>query len=561
MNQETGLTPLGKIISGVLIAGLLVVGVVVFNKKSTEAGGGTGPLPVNSDNPASMLPSGLEETQSAVPTLSPAGPYRMKDGILDVDISEYPGYAGLIVANGGLQPSENSLFYKNHGFKVRIQMSEEESWDKLNSGKVGASVTTTDVLAVLGRQFQVAVPLLIAFSRGADGIVVRSDVKRLNNLQGKVVASIQFTEADFFIRFLAQEAGIGIQALPSLGTPPDAQKINLVYAKDGETSGAAFLEELGGAGRLAGCVTWAPTTSETVDKSAGKARLLTTNRNLLIISDILVLNKSFATENPKIVSGLVEGWLEGNRLVRENSSSQIAVISQAFKWSADQTRTELEKVHLANLPENEAYFSGAIDAAGSFGSIYQSAVLAYGPELIADAPPFERFLDLSHIQGLRSTGKFAEQKISLAPIKSSGGGALENDPLLTKDIRFFFDPNSATLIQDTAAKDGQSNFKSMEDVARLARVSPGSVLLLVGHVDDARRQEFEAQGPKFYQEMRLKAIQLSKDRANAVKAPLAEKFKIDPSRLQTDGKGWDRPVSKSTPELNRRVEVQWFTVE
>ena len=46
-----------------------------------------------------------------------------------------------------------------------------------------------------------------------------------------------------------------------------------------------------------------------------------------------------------------------------------------------------------------------------------------------------------------------------------------------------------------------------------------------------------------------------------VKAVLADKFKIDANRLQSDGKGWDRPVSRTTPDLNRRVEVQWFTVE
>ena len=39
-----------------------------------------------------------------------------------------------------------------------------------------------------------------------------------------------------------------------------------------------------------------------------------------------------------------------------------------------------------------AFFSGAIDAAGSFGGIYQSAVLAYGSDLIKDPPdPSRRF--------------------------------------------------------------------------------------------------------------------------------------------------------------------------
>ena len=76
---------------------------------------------------------------------------------------------------------------------------------------MAASATTVDVLAVYGRQFQVVVPVQIGFSRGADGIVVRKDIKRINDLKGKILAASQFTEADFFIRYLAQEAGLGVQ--------------------------------------------------------------------------------------------------------------------------------------------------------------------------------------------------------------------------------------------------------------------------------------------------------------------------------------------------------------
>ena len=87
-------------------------------------------------------------------------------------------------------------------------MSEEESWPALNSGKIAASATTADVLAIYGKQFQVTVPAQIGYSRGADGVVVRSDIKRINALKGKILATSQFTEADFFIRYLAQEAGL-----------------------------------------------------------------------------------------------------------------------------------------------------------------------------------------------------------------------------------------------------------------------------------------------------------------------------------------------------------------
>ena len=69
--------------------------------------------------------------------------------------------------------------------------------------------------------FRSSCPAQIGFSRGADGVVVRSDIKRINGLKGKVLATAQFTEADFFIRYLAQEAGLGINMLPDLKARPN----------------------------------------------------------------------------------------------------------------------------------------------------------------------------------------------------------------------------------------------------------------------------------------------------------------------------------------------------
>ena len=191
---------------------------------------------------------------------------QIKDNIVPIEISEYAGYAGLIAANGGLEPTENSVFFKNHGFKVRLTVSEGENWSALNEGKIAASVTTADVLAVYGRQLHAVVPAQIGFSRGADGLVVRSDIKRINALKGKVIATAQFTEVDFFIRYLAQEAGLAVNALGSLDSPPNPDRVNLVYTEDGFAAGDLFAAELkSGKNRLAGCVTWEPKVSEVVD--------------------------------------------------------------------------------------------------------------------------------------------------------------------------------------------------------------------------------------------------------------------------------------------------------
>ncbi len=549
-DQPPRFTFLGKLLSLALIGGLIYAGTLVLNGKKVSLP----TLPGAREEPGAEVST----VQVEVPTLAPAAAYQLPaDSTVAIEISEYAGYAGLIAANGGLQPSPGSLLSKYCGCKVRLTISEEESWSALNSGKLAASVTTTDVLAVYGRQFKVKVPAQIGFSRGADGLVVRTAIKRVNDLKGKIIVAAQFTETDFFIRYLAQEAGLGITTLSSTDATPSPDRLNLVYTEDGFSSGDLFLKDLKGTGEhLAGAMTWEPKTSEVLSQSGGKARLLTSNRNLLIIADILVVNQGFAEANPKIVEGLVRGLLEGNRLVRDTPESQIAVIAQAFKWTPDQTRAELQKVHLANLPENLAFFNGSIDAAGSFGGIYQSAIYAYGSDLIKDPADPTRFTDLTALTALDKAGLFKDQKIAIAPIRSGGAGSVENDPLLSKDIRFLFQPNSASL--DLTSTD---NLKNLEAIKQLLTVSPGSTILLRGHVDNSLVEEFRKKGGEaFVRQMALKAVELSRDRAAEIQRLLVQKYAVDGKRIEIVGRGWDEPAGPD-PDQNRRVEVQWFTLE
>ena len=549
MTDQPRFTALGKLISIVLVAGLITLGFYMIRRGGTDS-------PASTTTESGEAPE-VAEVKVEVPKLAPPAPFQLRDNIVPIEISEYAGYAGLIAANGGLEPTENSLFFKNHGFKVRLTVKEDEDWSVLNEGKLGASVTTVDVLAAYGKQLHVVVPAQIGFSRGADGVVVRSDIKRINQLKGKTIATAQFTEVDFFIRYLAQEAGLTINALGSLDAQPHPERLNIVYTTEGFAAGDLFLNDLkSGKNRLAGAVTWEPKVSEVVEGSGGQAHVLTTNRNLLIIGDVLIVHRGLAQENPKIVEGLVQGLLEGNRMVRDKPDQYLDVVGRAFKWSREDTKSELANVHLANLPENLAFFSGSIDSAGSFGGIYQSAVLAYGSDLVRDPPDASRFTDLTALQTLEKSGIFKDQKVAIAPIRTGATASVESDPLLSKDIRFLFEPNAATLDQAN-----QDNTKNLEAIKRLLQVSPGSTLLLRGHVDNARVEDFRRQGGEAYvRTQALRAMELSKNRAGEIKKLLVERYNIDAKRIDIVGRGWEEPSGPNS-DLNRRVEVQWFTVE
>ena len=498
----------------------------------------------------------LVEAKMASPKLKAAAAYEPKNNTLDLELSEYAGYSGLIVANGGLAPNENSYFFKTYGFKVNITISEEDSWSGLNSGRIGATATTADVLPLYGAQLQAVVPALIGFSRGADGIVVKSAIQKINDLKGKTLSVGQFNESDFFIRYLAQQAGLAVNLRPDFATPADPAKVNLIICADSFGAGDLFLRDLkANRNRLDGCVTWDPKTTAVVEGSNGKAKMLISNKNLLIVADILLLNKGFAEQHADMVKGLVDGLLEGNRLVRASPNDYLLTIGKAFKWDADKTRGELRKVHFANLPENQEFFSGEIDAAGSYNYIYESSATAYGSQFARGTFNGEKFIAPAALKQIAAAGRFKEQKADIRPIRSNDAAPVET-PLLARDVRFLFQPNSNKLDMDNP-----KNTSDLEFIAKMMKVSPGSTILLRGHVDNGMVKEFERRGgQEFVQKMALKAVQLSKERALEIKGHLAQQFNVDESRIDFVGCGWREPLGTDMDQ-NRRVEVQWFTVE
>lgn len=556
----------GTLVTLLLVAALLALGAWLLLRRTpaplaAKAPGAAPAGPAAPGGPgAAKAPEGKAplpvEPVTGRPPLAAAAPYLVKDGVVEVDISEYAGYGGLIVANGGLEPSPDSFFARNYGFKVKLSVGEGETWSQLNNGRFAASATTTDALAVQGRDFQVVVPVQLGWSRGADMLVVDAGLATVNKLAGKVVAASQFNEAEFFLRYLAREAGLKVRVLRDLDGRPEPGEVGLVFYEDANAGCTAYQHELAGAHRLSGCVGWAPRTDEVIEASAGRAKALVTNKNLLVIADILAVNKGFAEQNPRLVKGLVHGILEGNRRLRDDPRANLAVVARAFKWSEADTAAELAKVHLANLPENRAFFGGTIDAAGSYGGIFQSSVLAYG-DLIRNPSDPARFLDLSHLEALAKEGLFAGQVVAIAPIRSGAPASLEGDPLLSKDIRFFFEPNSARLDVKEA-----KNQEYLDTVQQYLQVSPGSVVVLRGHVDDAKVPDFRRQGgEELVRAMALKAMELSRQRALGVREALLRRHpRLDAKRVEAVGRGWEEPVGKDG-NLNRRVEVQWFTLE
>jgi NitT/TauT family transport system substrate-binding protein len=131
----------GNIITFVLLLGIVALGLWLWlgrgkGADAPKAAGSTAAQPGKTTGiakPEGDVPEPIEPV-TGTPTLEAVNTYVPKDNVLRIDISEYAGYGGLIVANGGLDPNPDSFFAKQYGFQVQITMSESETWGPLNNG-------------------------------------------------------------------------------------------------------------------------------------------------------------------------------------------------------------------------------------------------------------------------------------------------------------------------------------------------------------------------------------------------------------------------------------------
>src|SRR5687767_2958312 len=102
------MTARGKIVFTIIVIVVAFIGISRWGSKSKPGQDADGKPQAEQAAPGQTGPElKLAETQTEVPRLDAAGTYTPKDNIVDIELSEYAGYAGLIVANGGLEPNDN----------------------------------------------------------------------------------------------------------------------------------------------------------------------------------------------------------------------------------------------------------------------------------------------------------------------------------------------------------------------------------------------------------------------------------------------------------------------
>ena len=504
--------------------------------------------------------------RSGIPAVSGVSDYskESKEGKLVVKfpINVWPGWAPIIVANGGLEPSDQSVFCKKYGFYVRLDIVDDpvKARDLFASGKSHVLWGTLDMIALFAPELvkdSRTIPVVcqqVDWSAGGDGVVARGEIRNINDFRSaggrhKKVILAQNSPSHYLIMSLLIDAGIdpGDLEFKWADAAPSAAKI---FVSD--PSYDAF-------------VGWSPDIYNITDRDKSTRLVVTTGTANHLIADVWAVRNDFFHDNPQIVSGLVQGIFEGMDMVRKDPKAAASALAKAFQLKEADCTSMVGKdggitegdAHLTNYRENAKFFLDPYNPA-NFEVVWNSASTIYKSlGTISSTVPSSKVKAHTVLAAMSETYRDVRdlsqptfRPNALANMSAEAGAG----QVLTKAVMIAFEPNKAVLDPQYDA----TIPATLEEIGKLAGRFGNAYIIIEGNTDASRKGVVPTDLVR----------QLSYDRADAVRRAIMEKYKFDPNKFKVVGNGWDNPLPGCTDpsnqehnKKNRRVEVKVFPLE
>ena len=268
---------------------------------------------------------------SAIPPVSGVSDYdkTMKDGKLVVQfpINIWPGWAPIIVANNGLEPNDESMFFKKYGFYVKLchrgrsgqgarPVRQRPQPRPLGHARHDGAVRAGAGQGLAHRAGHLPADRLVG---GGDGIVARGDIRNINDFRMKdgkrrKVVLAQNSPSHYLIMSLLIDAGI------------DPGEVDFKWAADAPAAAKIFVQDPS----FDAFVGWSPDIYTVTDKVPGTRLVVTTGSANHLIADVWAVRNDFYRDHPDIVANLVRGIFEGMDMVRKDVAGAAQTLSKAY---------------------------------------------------------------------------------------------------------------------------------------------------------------------------------------------------------------------------------------
>jgi len=276
----------------------------------------TSPAPSASGGPTATTAAARPSTASSAPPTI-AGP--TPTGARANTTPTASGAAGLTVAYDAYAPyfpvriAETQGYYKARNLNVKqVAFGLNGDYDEaqrraaLKSGEFDVLLTTLDAVALFPDNDTGKVVAIVDESAGADKIVARPEIGRLNDLKGKTIAYSAGSVAEFYLYASLNLVGL------------KASDVQLKPVENVEAAVDLFKNK-----QVDAVVGWEPTIQGAID-SGGKVLLGSDNYRAIL--DVMVVSTKALREKPAAVQGFIDAWFEATKLTTDDPQAAGAAV-------------------------------------------------------------------------------------------------------------------------------------------------------------------------------------------------------------------------------------------
>ncbi len=430
-----------------------------------------------------------------------------KKDVLNISLDQWIGWRSILMANGGLETKEGSIFDKL-GLQLNIKNIDDNDikLNALMSKHIDAMGSTIQRYTFeLPKLQRAKIPVKMIFitnvSSGGDGIIANKSIKRVEDLAGKRVALARFTEAQALLEW--------VMTLSSL-TPQQKEGIRgkIVFTEDAGKAGEIFFAKHADA-----AATWQPFLSQAASSPDAHVLMDTQAMNNFII-DGIIFREDYIKANRSAIEKFMLGTLEATDALLatppRDPDLEYSYLSKSFPMAANMKKSEIEEMFpdaaLSDYGDNMRYLKNEGLAEQVFmvsSTIWKSLGEAADPKLASIAFDSSILRGIDHPLTKKTRPRFT---VTAAQRKD----ARDKAPLISKQWVIRFAEGSANILSE--------GLEQLAEFAVVAQMAEKTVIQIEGNAVSGESQD------------------LSEKRAEVVASYLKDK-EIEPSRLLVIRKG------------------------
>ncbi len=301
-----------------------------------------------------------------------AAPAHSQSTKVAIGISGWTGFAPLTLAK------EVGLFEKN-GLDVTLKkVPQKDRHLALASGDIQCAATTVETWVVWNAAGVASRQLFqLDKSYGADGMVVRNDIKKIADLKGKTVAASAPGTAPYFtMAWFLKKNGLSVKDVKVVNMEPNPAAQAFVAGQSG----------------IDAAMTYEPYLSLVRDKPEA-GHIIATTLDYPMIMDSVGCTPKFLEANPKAAKALAESYFQALDYIEANKDKAYEIMGADVKQSGAQFGKSASYLRWQGRDANRKFFSGELQAFSK-----EAADLLLEAGIIKKIPDIDAIIDTSVVK-------------------------------------------------------------------------------------------------------------------------------------------------------------------